>query len=103
MDAFAASEKSIAAVRSDPLATALFDMRESLPALAKRIPTIFIWGENDIFAAPSHGRELEALLPEIKFHWVNNAGHQVQTDQPEIVAEIVDNLIQQRKSSRASA
>jgi 2-hydroxy-6-oxonona-2,4-dienedioate hydrolase len=98
MHAFAASEKSIAAVRTDPLATALFDMRESLPALAKKIPTIFIWGESDIFAAPSHGRELEALLPDIKFHWIKNAGHQVQTDQPEIVAEIVDNLIKQRQT-----
>jgi pimeloyl-ACP methyl ester carboxylesterase len=93
MEAFGASEKSIAAVRTDPLLSADFDMRVSLPALAKAKPTIFIWGENDIFAAPSHGRELEALLPDIKFHWVKNAGHQVQTDQPEIVAEIVDKLI----------
>jgi pimeloyl-ACP methyl ester carboxylesterase len=93
MEAFSASEKSIAAVRTDPLATALFNMHESLPALAKKIPTTFIWGENDIFAAPSHGKEIEALVPDIKFHWVKNAGHQVQTDQPEIVAEIVDNFI----------
>ena len=49
--------------------------------------------KDDIFAPPSLGRELEALLPDIKFHWVKTAGHQVQTDQPEIVAEIVDNLI----------
>ena len=27
-------------------------MRVSLPALAKAMPTIFIWGENDIFARP---------------------------------------------------
>jgi pimeloyl-ACP methyl ester carboxylesterase len=93
MQAFALSEKAIAAVRTDPLMSANFDMRESLPALAKRIPTIFIWGESDIFAAPSHGRELQALLPDIAFHWVKNAGHQVQTDQPEIVAAIVDALV----------
>ena len=61
--------------------------------VVQAVPTIFIWGENDVFAAPSHGRELEAMLPDIKFHWVNNAGHQVQTDQPEIVAEIVDQHI----------
>lgn len=97
MAAFAASEKAIAAVRTDPLMTANFDMRATLPALAKAVPTIFIWGENDIFAAPSHGRELEALLPEIKFHWVKNAGHQVQTDQPEIVADIVDGLLKQKR------
>lgn len=93
MEAFAASEKTIAAVRTDPLMSANFDMRATLPALAKSVPTIFIWGENDIFAAPSHGREIEAMQPDIKFHWVQNAGHQVQTDQPEIVAGIVGDFL----------
>jgi pimeloyl-ACP methyl ester carboxylesterase len=97
MEAFAASEKSIAAVRTDVMLSANYDMRITLPALAKTIPTIFIWGEDDIFAAPSLGRELEALLPDIKFHWVKTAGHQVQTDQPEIVAEIVDELIKKKR------
>ena len=93
MAAFTASEETIAAVRNNPPLAANYDMRESLPALAKIIPTIFIWGESDIFAAPSLGRELEKILPEIKFHWVSNAGHQIQTDQPEIVAAIVDERI----------
>jgi pimeloyl-ACP methyl ester carboxylesterase len=88
MEAFAASE-----VRADPLMSANFDMRATLPALAKAIPTIFIWGENDIFAAPSHGREIEAMQPDIKFHWVKNAGHQVQTDQPEMVAGIIGDFL----------
>jgi len=99
MEVFAASEKSIAAIRDNPVLTASFDMRTALPALAKMIPTIFIWGENDIFAAPALGRELEALLPEIRFHWVGKAGHQVQTDQPEIVAQIVHELIQRKRSA----
>jgi pimeloyl-ACP methyl ester carboxylesterase len=98
MEIFAASEESIAAVRNSPPLAANYDMRESLPALAKTIPTIFIWGESDIFAAPSLGRELEALVPDIKFHWVAKAGHQVQTDQPEIVATIVDSLIRRTQS-----
>jgi len=99
MEAFAASEKTIRAARDNPLLAANQDMRTTLPALAKTIPTIFIWGENDSFAAPSLGRELEALLPDIKFHWVRTAGHQVQTDQPEIVAEILHGLI--AKNSRS--
>lgn len=98
MEAFAASEESIAAVRNNPALAANYDMRTTLPALAKTIPTIFIWGENDIFAVPSLGRELEALLSDVKFHWVNKAGHQVQTDQPEIVAEIVDELITKKRA-----
>ena len=103
MEAFAASEKSIAAVRDNLPLMANYDMRTTLPALAKTIPTIFIWGESDVFAAPSLGHELEALLPDVKFHWVKNAGHQVQTDQPDIVAEIVDNLISNKrvKASRS--
>ena len=99
MEAFAASERAIAAVRTDPVLSATFDMRTTLPALARTVPTIFIWGEDDTFAAPSLGRELEALLPNIRFHWVKTAGHQVQTDQPEIVAEIVDTLISKKNQA----
>jgi pimeloyl-ACP methyl ester carboxylesterase len=100
MEAFAASEHSIAAVRNDPVLGAAFDMRASLPALARAIPTIFIWGEDDNFAAPSLGQEIGALLPDIPFHWVKTAGHQVQTDQPEIVAEIVDAHIAKKDQAR---
>ncbi len=98
MEAYAASERSIAAVRTNPVLKASFDMRASLPALASMIPTVFVWGDSDIFALPSLGQELEAALPGIKFHWVKNAGHQVQTDQPEIVADIVDGLIRKTHS-----
>ena len=93
----AASEKAIAAARTNPILAAAADMRTTLPALAKAIPTAFIWGEDDIFAAPSLGRELQALLPDIAFHWVKTAGHQVQTDQPEIVAGIIHGLISTKR------
>lgn len=93
MEAFEASEKSIAAVRTDPILNANYDMRLTLPVLAKTIPTAFVWGENDIFAPPALGREIEAMIPDIKFYWVDKAGHQVQTDQPEIVAKIVDEIV----------
>jgi pimeloyl-ACP methyl ester carboxylesterase len=73
----------------DPLYKGIWDMSVSLPELTKRLPTIMIWGEDDIFAVPAVGRELEKLLPDVPFHWVAKAGHQVQTDQPEIVADIV--------------
>ena len=64
-------------------------MKESLPALTKVIPTIFVWGENDEFAPPEGGRELEPMLPDVAFHWVPEAGHQAQTDQPEMVTNII--------------
>jgi pimeloyl-ACP methyl ester carboxylesterase len=65
------------------------DMRKSLPPLTKAIPTIFLWGENDSFALPETGRALEPLLPDVKFHWVTKASHQVQTDQPKVCADII--------------
>ena len=97
MEAFKASDASIAAVRTNPLLFASFDMRETLPLLAKAIPTIFIWGDADIFAPPELGKKLEGMLPDVKFHWLNKAGHQAQTDQPEQVAQIVDDLIQKKQ------
>lgn len=76
-------------LQREPLFAPMFDMTSSLPQVSKLLPTIMIWGENDIFAPPEYGRKLEPLLPDVKFHWIPNAGHQVQTDRPDVVAEIV--------------
>jgi pimeloyl-ACP methyl ester carboxylesterase len=62
-------------------------MRSNLPKLT--IPTICIWGEDDGFAPVVLGRQLEKMLPNIKFHYVANAGHQVQNDQPELVTNLM--------------
>jgi pimeloyl-ACP methyl ester carboxylesterase len=53
------------------------------------IPTAFVWGENDAFAPPEIGRQLEPMLPNTPFHWIPNANHQAQNDQPEIVGKIM--------------
>jgi pimeloyl-ACP methyl ester carboxylesterase len=81
--------KATARLRKDPVLSQQMDMRRSLPALTKAIPTIFLWGENDSFALPETGRALEPLLPDVKFHWVPKASHQVQTDQPAVCADII--------------
>jgi len=101
LETFKASEASIRAVRTDPILAANYDMRVTLPLLSKQIPSAFIWGENDIFAVPEIGRQVEKLLPDVTFHWLQGAGHQAQTDQPEAVAEIVHNLIS--KNARVAA
>ena len=69
-----------------------FDMRTSLPLITKHIPTAFAWGEQDAFAPARTGRQLEPMLPDVKFHFIDGAGHQVQTDQPERLAAIIDKL-----------
>jgi pimeloyl-ACP methyl ester carboxylesterase len=65
---------------------ASFDMRESLPAITKHVPTVFFWGEQDAFAPVKLGHQLDAMLPDVPFHYVDKAGHQVQTDRPEAIA-----------------
>lgn len=66
-----------------------FDMRTSLPELTKHIPTASAWGQQDQMAPVHLGKKLEALLPDVKWYFVDQAGHQVQTDQPELLAQIV--------------
>lgn len=95
MEAFAASGRSTRAVRINPILFAGFDMRTALPSLAKQIPTACIWGEDDLFAPPELGRALEAMLPDVRFYWVPRAGHQVLTDQPEVVATLIRDFILQ--------
>ena len=68
-----------------------YDMRDTLPKLT--IPAIFIWGEDDGFAPVELGRQLEKMLPKIKFHYVANAGHQVQNDQPAIVSKLITDFL----------
>ena len=71
----------------DPNLRLKFDMRHTLPKLT--IPAICIWGEDDGFAPVALGRQLETMLPNIKFHYVAHAGHQVQNDQPQLVAKLM--------------
>jgi len=94
LEAFRTASKANRLLQTDPLLKHQFDMRQSLPALAKVVPTIFIWGENDEFALPEIGHKLEELLPEIPFHWVPQAGHQVQTDKPQETTDIIVKFLQ---------
>jgi 2-hydroxy-6-oxonona-2,4-dienedioate hydrolase len=71
----------------DPNLRLKYDMRDTLPKLT--IPTIFIWGEDDGFAPVELGRQLEKMLPNVKFHYVVKAGHQVQNDQPQLVSKLI--------------
>ena len=76
---------------TDPGLSLGYDMRDTLPKLPH--PAIFIWGNEDEFASPTIGQQLEPLLPKVKFHWVPEAGHQVQTDQPETFVKIVRDFL----------
>lgn len=52
------------------------------------IPTIFLWGKDDVLAPVAMGYELEKALPNMRFHFLEDCGHQAQTDRPELVSQI---------------
>lgn len=85
--------KATAGLKKHPVLSMHMDLRDSLPKLTAHIPTIFIWGAQDPFALPETGRQLEPLLPEVKFHWIENSSHQVQTDQPDECARIIKEFV----------
>jgi pimeloyl-ACP methyl ester carboxylesterase len=85
-EAFAAHADGNRYLQTEPMRVN-FDMRGSLPTLAKAIPTVMFWGDEDVFAKPELGRALEPLLPAVRFEFVPRAGHQVQSDRPELLAE----------------
>ncbi|MDB5697519.1 MAG: alpha/beta hydrolase [Alphaproteobacteria bacterium] len=95
MDSFAAASRGTRYLQADPVLRTQFDMREALPALTAAVPTMVIWGENDTFAPAAMGRKLEPMLPAARFHFVNEAGHQVQNDQPEACADLLASFMRE--------
>lgn len=93
MDAMDRFLKATGGVKKDPVLALQMDLRESLPVLTKQIPSIFVWGAEDPFSLPETGRAIEPLLPDVPFHWIADAGHQVQTDQPEEVAKVIREFV----------
>lgn len=80
-------------LKNDPILSLQMDLRQSLPVLTRHIPSIFIWGAEDPFSLPETGRAIEPFLPDVPFHWIKDAGHQVQTDQPEEVARVIREFV----------
>jgi pimeloyl-ACP methyl ester carboxylesterase len=93
LESFQALGKAIQATRENPILSYRIDMKQALPLLSKQIPTIFLWGDSDPFAIPETGKQVEKLLPDVKFHWVPGAGHQVQTDKPDESVKIIRDFL----------
>ncbi len=57
-----------------------FDQTDLLPKI--NVSTLLIWGEKDYIVPLRIGREMQALIPKSELVVVDNAGHQVHTDNP---------------------
>lgn len=79
-------------MRKDPALLRRFELRDALPKFGR--PARFIWGREDRFAPAEIGHQLEKMLPDIRFEYIDDAGHQCQTDQPEVVNQMVIDFFQ---------
>jgi pimeloyl-ACP methyl ester carboxylesterase len=89
-DAFDAYLKQM---NNDPKLWDRYCIKDSLPKL--KVPTIFLWGKDDTLAPIERAYELEKMLPNIEFTYIDDCGHQCQNDQPEIVNEITINFFRE--------
>ncbi|MFG2039835.1 alpha/beta fold hydrolase [Dactylosporangium sp. NPDC048998] len=68
------------------------------------IPGICLYGMNDaILPAEELGFQVEDALPNVQFFYPEDCGHQGQTDQPELFAEVFTEFFATGRVSRATA
>ncbi|MDX1649935.1 MAG: alpha/beta hydrolase, partial [Myxococcota bacterium] len=66
--------------------------------LAKRLyrvtrPTLLVWGRQDRFIPPVYGERFRELLPDAELAWVDEAGHMLTHERPDVVAEAVTKFL----------
>jgi pimeloyl-ACP methyl ester carboxylesterase len=58
-----------------------------------KVPTLFIWGENDGVATTAYGKAYSEQIPGAKFVTVAKAGHYPHIEQPQAVLQHVNSFI----------
>jgi pimeloyl-ACP methyl ester carboxylesterase len=53
------------------------------------VPTLFAWGDADMFAPPSSGHDMAARMPNARLEVIAGAGHLPYLDRPEAVADAI--------------
>ena len=58
-----------------------------------KVPTLFIWGENDGVTTTTYGKAYSEQIPGAKFVTVPKAGHYPQIEQPQAVLQHVNSFL----------
>jgi pimeloyl-ACP methyl ester carboxylesterase len=85
----------------DPNLLQAIDFRGRLDTIT--VPTIFLWGKDDVLAPVAMGYELEDVLTNMQFFFPNECGHQGQTDQPEMFNRVFLEFFRDGVVSRKAA
>ncbi len=70
------------------------DARDRL-YLARDVPTMLIWGENDRMIPVKHGREAHEMMPHSRFELMPRAGHFAHNDDPERFVSLLSDFIEE--------
>jgi len=76
-------------------------MREELRRLG--VPTLFLWGDSDVFAPPSSGQDTAAKMAEAAIEVIPDTGHLPHLERPNAVAAAIIHFLEREGCSpRAS-
>jgi pimeloyl-ACP methyl ester carboxylesterase len=67
------------------------------------LPGIYLYGNQDVISPVEWGYEQEKVLPNIQFFYLDECGHQAQSDQPDIVNDVFLEFFRDGKVSRKTA
>lgn len=59
-----------------------------------RIPTLLIWGEDDVIVPVKIGIQMKETIPQARFIIIPNAGHSVIIDEPHVFVQSVISFLQ---------
>ena len=71
--------------------------------LARSMPTLLIWGENDRVIPVSHAHSAHEEMPGSRLEIISGAGHFVQLEKPQRVAELILDFLATTTPARITA
>jgi pimeloyl-ACP methyl ester carboxylesterase len=94
------AETPASILRTDFMACNEFDIRDRLSEI--RQPTLVICGEKDKMMPVSCSQLLSDRIPGSRLEIVTNAGHMVMLEQPEFVAQLIQEFLNEIKLSESN-
>jgi len=100
-DSLNATRSFMREAAGDPDYQQQINLKGRLDKLA--IPIVYLFGKQDTFAGAENALLQEDVLPNFQFFYVDECGHQAQTDQAEIVNQVFLEFLRDGKVSRKTA
>ncbi len=61
------------------------------------MPTLLIWGQNDMETPPEVAKEFHATMPNTELHWIDECGHAAMQEKGEEFNEILIDWLNRQK------